>query len=69
MLRSFSLSVMVILLLSSGVFAYIGQAEGISIGALNKVQRVGGAGWAESVNFIIVDHGQAVADCFAPPKP
>jgi hypothetical protein len=58
MLRSFSLSVMVILLLSSGVFACIGQAEGISIGALNKVQRVGGAGWAESGNLVFVDQGQ-----------
>lgn len=58
MLRSFSLSVMVILLLSSGVFACIGQAEGFSISALNKVQRVGGAGWAESGNLVFVDHGQ-----------
>ena len=62
MLRSFSLSVVVILLLSSSVFANIGQtvgqAEGFSINALNKVQRVGGAGWAESGNMVVVDHGQ-----------
>lgn len=58
MLRSFSLSVMVVLMLSSGVFADIGQAEGFSISALNKVQRVGGAGWAESGNLVFVDHGQ-----------
>lgn len=58
MLRSFSLSVVVILLLSSGVFATIGQAEGFSISALNMVQRVGGAGWAESGNMVMVDHGQ-----------
>ena len=58
MLRSFSLSVMVILMLSSSVFADIGQAEGFSISALNKVQRVGGAGWAESGNLVFVDHGQ-----------
>lgn len=58
MLRSFSLSVAVILLLSSGVFACIGQAEGFSINALNVVQRVGGAGWAESGNMVMVDHGQ-----------
>jgi len=58
MLRSFSLSVMVILLLSSGVFACVGQAEEISICAPNKVQRVGGAGWAESGNLVFVDHGQ-----------
>jgi len=49
---------MVILLLSSGVFACIGQTEGFSISALNKVQRVGGAGWADSGNFVFVDHGQ-----------
>ena len=60
MLRSFSLSVVVILLLSSGVFACIGQAEGFSINALNVVQRVGGAGWAEGGNLVIVDHGQSV---------
>ena len=58
MLRSFSLSVMVILLLSSGVFAAIGQAEGFSINAMNRVQRVGGAGWAEGGNLVMVDHGQ-----------
>ena len=58
MLRSFSLSVAVILLLSSGVFADIGQAEGFSISALNMVQRVGGAGWAESGNIVMVGHGQ-----------
>ena len=59
MLRSFSLSVMVILLLSSGVFAAIGQAEGFSINAMNVVQRVGGAGWAEGGNMVMVDHGQS----------
>jgi hypothetical protein len=58
MLRSFSLSVVVILLLSSGVIACIGQAEGFSINAMNKVQRVGGAGWAKSGNLVMVDHGQ-----------
>ena len=60
MLRSFSLSVAVILLLSSGVFATIGQAEGFSISALNMVQRVGGAGWAESGNMVMVGHSQRV---------
>ena len=58
MLRGFSLSVAVILLLSSGAFAAIGQAEGFSIGALNMVQRVGGAGWAEGGNFVMVGHSQ-----------
>jgi hypothetical protein len=60
MLRGFSLSVAVILLLSSGAFAAIGQAEGFSIGALNKVQRVGGAGWAEGGNLAMVGHSQKV---------
>ena len=60
MLRSFSLSVAVILLLSSGAFAAIGQAEGFSISALNNVQRVGGAGWAKSVNMVMVGHSQRV---------
>ena len=60
MLRGFSLSVAVILLLSSGTFAAIGQAEGFSIGALNMVQKVGGAGWAEGGNLAIVGHSQKV---------
>ena len=60
MLRDFSLSVAVILLLSSGAFAAIGQAEGFSIGALNMVQRVGGAGWAESGNLVMVGQSQKV---------
>jgi hypothetical protein len=58
MLRGFSLSVAVILLLSSGSFAAIGQAEGFSIGALNMVQRVGGAGWAEGGNLVMVGQSQ-----------
>ena len=60
MLRGFSLSVAVILLLSSGAFADIGQAEGFSIGALNMVQRVGGAGWAEGGNLVMVSQSQKV---------
>ena len=58
MLRGFSLSVMVILLLSSGTFAAVGHAEGFSINALNLVHRVGGAGWAKSGNVVMVGHGQ-----------
>jgi len=58
MLRDFSLSVAVILLMSSGALAAIGQAEGFSIGALNVVQRVGGAGWAEGGNLVMVGHSQ-----------
>jgi len=60
MFRGFSLSVVVILLLSSGAFATIGQAEGFSIGALNIVQRVGGAGWAEGGNLVMVGQSQKV---------
>jgi len=58
MLRSFSLSVGVFLLLSPCVLAAIGQAEGFSINAFNMVQRVGGAGWAESGNMVMFGHGQ-----------
>lgn len=58
MLRGFSLSAAVILLLSSGAFAAIGQTEGFSIGAFNMVKRVGGAGWAEGGNMVMVGHGQ-----------
>src|SRR4030042_447008 len=60
MIRGFSLSVAVILLLASGAFAVIGQAEGFSIGALNIVQRVGGAGWAEGGNLVMVGQSQKV---------
>ena len=58
MLRCFSLSAAVILLLSSGAFAAIEQTEDFSIGAFNMVKRVGGAGWAEGGNMVIVGHGQ-----------
>jgi hypothetical protein len=60
MLRGFPLSVTVILLLSSGAFAAIGHAEGFSIGALNMVQKVGGAGWAEGGNLVMVGQSQEV---------
>lgn len=58
MFRGFLLSVTATLLLSSGAFAAIGQAEGFSIGALNMVQRVGGAGWAEGGNLVMVGQSQ-----------
>jgi hypothetical protein len=60
MLRSISLSVVVILLLSSGVFACIGQAEGFSISATNMVQTVGGIGLASSGNIVFAGNGQTV---------
>jgi len=58
MLRGFSLSAAVILLLSSSTFAAVGHAEGFSINALNLVHRVGGAGWARSGNVVMVGHSQ-----------
>jgi hypothetical protein len=58
MFRDFLLSVAVVLLLSSGTFADVGQTEGFSIGAMNVVQKVGGAGWAEGGNLVMVGHGQ-----------
>jgi hypothetical protein len=58
MVRDFLLSVAVVLLLSSGTFADVGQTEGFSIGAMNVVQKVGGAGWAGSGNLVMVGHGQ-----------
>lgn len=58
MLRGFSLSVAVILLMSSGALADIGQAEGFYIGAQNVVQRIGGTGWAEGGNLVMVGHSQ-----------
>jgi len=60
MLRKFLLSAAVILLLSSGAFADIGQVEGFSIGAVNLVGRCGGPGLAEGGNIAIVGHSQEV---------
>ncbi len=54
------LSVAVILLLSSGVFAGIGQVQGFEIGALNLVGRSGGLGSAQGGNIAIVNHSQEV---------
>lgn len=58
MLKKFLLFAAVILLLSSGAFADIGQVQGFSIGALNKAERVGGYGWAKSGNMLTVGHSQ-----------
>ena len=60
MLRKFSLFVVVILLLSSGAFADIGQVQGFSIGALNLVGRCGGTGSAKGGNIAIVNQSQEV---------
>jgi hypothetical protein len=58
MIRDFLLSVTVVLLLSSGAFADVGQTGGFSVGAMNVVQKVGGAGWAEGGNLVMVGQGQ-----------
>src|SRR4030042_5574883 len=58
MFKGFSISIVIVLLLSSGTFADIGQAEGFFIGAGNVVERAGGAGWAEGGNTVMVAHGQ-----------
>jgi len=58
MLKVLLLSAVVIMLLSSGALANIGQAEDFSIDAFNRVGRVGGAGWAEGGNMVMVGHSQ-----------
>ena len=58
MLRKISLSAVVILLLSSGAFANIGQVQGFSIGAFNKVQIVGAFGSAVGGNMLEVGQRQ-----------
>ena len=54
MLRKILLSAVVILLLSSGAFANIGQVQDFSIGEFNKIQIVGGFGSAVSRNTLEV---------------
>ena len=58
MLRRFALSVVIILLLSSGAFAFIGQVEGFSIEANNLVGRAGRHGSAEGGNLLAAYHEQ-----------
>ncbi|GAG24551.1 unnamed protein product [marine sediment metagenome] len=58
MLRKILLSAVVILLLSSGAFANIGQVQGFSIGEFNKVQIVGAFGSAVSRNTLEVGQRQ-----------
>lgn len=60
MLKKFLLSVAVILFLSSGALAGIGQIGGIEIGAVNLVGRCGGPGSAEGGNIAIVNQSQKV---------
>lgn len=60
MLKKFLLFVAVILFLSSGALAGIGQIGGIEIGAVNLVGRCGGPGSAEGGNIAIVNQSQKV---------
>lgn len=60
MLRKFILSAVVVLLLSSGALAGIGQLQGYSIGAVNLVERTGWLGSAEGGNSMMVSHGQEI---------
>ncbi len=62
MLRKCLLSVAVILLLSSGAFANIGQVQGFSIGEFNKVQIVGAFGSAVSGNMLKVGQRQTAGN-------
>jgi hypothetical protein len=62
MLRRCILSVVIILLLSSGAFARVGQAEGFSIEASNLVRRCGGVGSAQGGNMLTAFHDQVRYD-------
>ena len=62
MLRRFALSVVIILLLSSSAFAFIGQVEGFSIEANNLVGRAGRCGSAEGGNMLMAYHEQVGYD-------
>ena len=61
MFRKILLSAVVILLLSSGAFANIGQVQGFSIGAFNKVKIVGGFGSAVGGNMLKVGQRQTAS--------
>lgn len=58
MLRKILLSAVVILLLSSGAFAKIGQVQSFEIGALNKAKVVGGFGMASGRNYLEIAQRQ-----------
>ncbi len=62
MLRKILLSAVVILLLSSGAFANIGQVQGFSIGEFNKVQIVGAFGSAVGGNMLEVGQRQTASN-------
>ncbi len=56
--KKFLISVAVILLLSSGALANIGQVQCFEIGALNKVKVVGGFGIASGGNYLEIGQRQ-----------
>jgi len=56
--KKFLISVAVILLLSSGALADIGQVQTFEIGAVNKVKVVGGPGMASGRNYREIDQRQ-----------
>jgi hypothetical protein len=58
MLRKFFLSAVIVLLLSSGAFADIGQTQAFEIGALNEVRVVGGFGEASGENHLEIGQRQ-----------
>ena len=64
MLRKFLLFTAVILLLSSGALADIGQVEGFSIGAHNLVGRCGPIGSAQGGNIVVIGHSQQIQKPF-----
>lgn len=65
MRRKLLLSVVVMLLLCSGAYAAVGQAEGFSINAFNTVGRFGLIGSAEGSNITMVGHSQETHDVFS----
>ncbi|MBA7690004.1 hypothetical protein ES703_98523 [subsurface metagenome] len=56
--KKFLISVAVILLLSSGALADIGQVQAFEIGAVNKVKVVGGLGMASGGNYLEIGQRQ-----------
>jgi hypothetical protein len=65
MLRKFLISAAVILLLTSGALADIGQVEGFSKCALNLVGRCGPVGSAQGGQIVIIGHSQQIQKpCF-----
>ncbi len=62
MLKRLTLSVVIVLLLSSGAFAFVGQAEGFSIEASNLVGRSGWVGSAQGGNMLTAYHDQVGFD-------